>query len=71
MGKWSIPFRITGEDGKNGADGRVIEFIYRLLPNYDTYLVLRDFLNKPENKGLGKWSPNRHANLSSPELSQL
>jgi hypothetical protein len=50
IGKWSSPFRITGEDGKNGTDGRTIEFIYRLLPNYDSYIVLRNFLSKSENK---------------------
>lgn len=50
VGDWSVPFRITGEDGKNGSDGRVIEFIYRLLPNYNTYLILKDFLNRSENK---------------------
>jgi hypothetical protein len=35
-----VPFRITGDDGKNGADGRVTEFIYRQLPDYDTYISL-------------------------------
>lgn len=46
---WSLPLRITGEDGKNGADGRVIEFIYRLVPNYESFTQLRNFLNIREN----------------------
>lgn len=50
MGEWSIPIRITGEDGKDGADGRVIEFIYRQVPNYEKYTELRYFLNVKENK---------------------
>ena len=37
---WCSPFRLTGEAGKNGADGRVTEFIYRLVPDFDTYKEL-------------------------------
>lgn len=50
ISEWSVPFRITGEDGKNGADGRVIEFIYRQVPDYETFVQLRNYLDKPENK---------------------
>jgi hypothetical protein len=33
---WSKPIRITGKEGKQGADGTFIEFIYALTdtPNY-------------------------------------
>ena len=37
---WCLPFRLTGEAGKNGADGRVTEFIYRLVPDFETYKKL-------------------------------
>ena len=43
--QWSVPFRMTGDDGKSGSDGRTIEFIYRLLPDYDTFLKLYKYLN--------------------------
>lgn len=36
---------MTGDDGKSGSDGRTIEFIYRLLPDYDTFLKLYKYLN--------------------------
>ena len=34
---WQTPTRLTGEDGHNGTDGSSIEFIYRLISNYDNY----------------------------------
>lgn len=37
---WCNPFRLTGDDGKNGVDGRVTEFIYRLIPDLETYKLL-------------------------------
>lgn len=40
-----MPIRLTGKDGKNGVDGSNIEYIYRLIPDYDTYLKLRDQLS--------------------------
>lgn len=45
---WETPVRITGKDGKNGVDGSSIEFIYRLLPNNDSYTKLSRYLT--ENK---------------------
>lgn len=36
QGEWSTPVRITGEDGKDGQDGKSIEFIYKVsnrVPN--------------------------------------
>lgn len=39
-----MPFRLTGEAGKNGADGRATEFIYRLVPDYETYKELKKAL---------------------------
>lgn len=36
QGEWSTPVRITGENGKDGQDGKSIEFIYRVsnrVPN--------------------------------------
>lgn len=36
QGKWSTPVRITGENGKDGQDGKSIEFIYKVsnrVPN--------------------------------------
>ena len=47
-GEWSTPFRLTGADGKDGKDGETIEFIYRLLPDVDTYIALKQYLT--ENK---------------------
>lgn len=44
LGNWCTPFRLTGEAGKSGADGRVTEFIYRLLPDYKTYEDLSNHL---------------------------
>ena len=41
---WCEPFRLTGEAGKSGADGRVTEFIYRLLPDLETYNELSKHL---------------------------
>lgn len=41
---WATPIRLTGENGQDGVDGTNIEFIYRLLPNRDTYIALREFL---------------------------
>ena len=35
---------MTGEKGEDGVDGDNIEFIYRLLPNKDTYIALRNYL---------------------------
>ena len=51
---WCTPFRLTGEAGKNGADGRVTEFIYRLIPDYEMYKDLVNYLDRnklysPEN----------------------
>lgn len=40
-----MPIRLTGKDGKNGVDGNNIEYIYRLIPDYDTYLKLREQLS--------------------------
>lgn len=48
VGKWSTPIRLNGVDGKNGVDGDNIEFIYRLLPDYDSYVVLRNHLSTEE-----------------------
>lgn len=42
---WSTPVRLTGENGQDGVDGNNIEFIYRLLPNRDTYIALREYIN--------------------------
>lgn len=40
VNSWCEPFRLTGEDGQDGVDGSVTEFIYRLLPDYKTYQQL-------------------------------
>lgn len=45
-GEWSTPFRITGDDGQDGTDGTTIEFIYRLLPDMETYEALRLWLEE-------------------------
>lgn len=42
---WCVPIRLTGKDGKNGVDGNNIEYTYRLIPDYDTYLKLREQLS--------------------------
>lgn len=54
---WCSPIRMSGKDGKNGVDGQSIEFIYRLLPNYETYLDLFEHLSEnklysPDEKGV-------------------
>lgn len=46
IGDWCVPFRLTGEKGASGADGRTIEFIYRLLPDVETYTNLSEHLSK-------------------------
>lgn len=48
IGEWSVPFRITGEDGENGVDGTNIEFIYRQLPSMDIYTSLSAWLETNE-----------------------
>lgn len=53
IAEWCEPFRMTGDRGLSGADGRVIEFIYRLLPSMEVYNALKRSL---ENKKLP--SPN-------------
>lgn len=42
LNNWCSPFRLTGENGKNGVDGVRSEFIYRLLPDITSYENLRD-----------------------------
>jgi hypothetical protein len=46
---WQSPSRLTGEDGKNGTDGTSIEFIYRLISNYDNFVKLKTELSDPAN----------------------
>lgn len=60
-----MPFRITGDDGKNGADGRVTEFIYRQLPDYDTYISLWDHLGIKELPSVNEpnYIPNRNDDI--------
>ena len=36
-GKWSIPFRITGDNGKDGEDGKYLEFIYKHFASEQTW----------------------------------
>lgn len=42
---WTVPTRLTGEKGEDGVDGDNLEFIYRLLPNRDAYIALREYIN--------------------------
>lgn len=42
---WCEPFRMTGEDGKNGTDGRNIEFIYRQVQNIEVYNTLKRYID--------------------------
>ena len=70
IANWNAPFRLTGDDGRDGADSRGIEFIYRRLPNINSYYNLVDFLefNKLDNTDLpevndylnidSKWTPS-------------
>lgn len=46
VGTWSEPFCITGEDGKDGADGVSTEFIYRLISNKENYEDLKKYLTQ-------------------------
>lgn len=43
VNNWCSPFRLTGENGKNGVDGYRSEFIYRILPNITSYENLKEF----------------------------
>lgn len=68
MGDWCVPFRLTGEAGKNGADGRVTEFIYRLVPDFETYKKLKPWTNKLYSPGYEDDKiplPNDDLNLST------
>ena len=59
IGEWSAPFRITGHNGENGADGSNIEYIYALCddeaslkyPQNDTDSNKNIFFNNVENAG--------------------
>ena len=62
QGDWSVPIRITGEDGVNGTDGTNIEFIYRLLPHKEDYFRLREF---HENSSIKLWSNPSESMMSS------
>jgi hypothetical protein len=57
---------LTGENGKNGVDGRVIEFIYRLLPDLNTYNLLVRALsyNKLESPNIDNSVPIVNDNLN-------
>lgn len=50
VNSWCEPFRLTGEDGQDGVDGSLTEFIYRLLPDYETYKKLSNYLNISGNE---------------------
>ena len=70
IANWNEPFRLTGDDGRDGTDSRGIEFIYRRLPSINSYYKLVDFLefNKLDNTDLpevndylnidSKWTPS-------------
>lgn len=36
-GKWSVPFRITGDNGKDGEDGKYLEYIYKCFTSKQTW----------------------------------
>lgn len=65
IANWNAPFRLTGDDGRDGTDSRGIEFIYRRLPNINSYYKLVDFLefNKLDNTDLPE--VNDHLNIDS------
>lgn len=41
---WSVPVKITGDDGVAGTDGLTTEFIYRLISNEDNFKQLVEYL---------------------------
>lgn len=45
---WCLPFRLTGDDGKDGVDGTLTEFIYRRLKDFATYEALVKYLEDNE-----------------------
>ncbi len=59
IGEWSAPFRITGHNGENGADGSNIEYIYALCDDEDSLKYPKNgadsakntFFNNVESKG--------------------
>ena len=59
IGEWSSPFRITGHNGENGADGSNIEYIYALCddeaslkyPKNGADSAKNTFFNNVESKG--------------------
>lgn len=58
---------MTGADGKNGVDGDLIEFIYRLVPTHEDYLNLRNFhlsSDKLESKDERGFVPDKNDNLN-------
>jgi hypothetical protein len=70
IGEWSEPFCITGENGRDGADGVSKEFIYRLISNKDNFDQLKDWLSdeghKLENTPTGV-VPTRKDNICETE----
>lgn len=43
---WSVPVKITGDDGVAGTDGLTTEFIYRLISNEDNFKQLVEYLSE-------------------------
>lgn len=43
---WSVPVKITGDDGVAGTDGLTTEFIYRLISNEDNFKKLVEYLSE-------------------------
>jgi hypothetical protein len=36
-GPWGTPFRLTGDNGKNGEDGKYMEFVYKRFKAEQTF----------------------------------
>lgn len=60
-GPWSEPVRITGEDGKNGKDGKTIEFIYKHFNN--------ETISTENPTGDTSYNPNRWTAYNAPKYT--
>lgn len=69
--KWSAPFRLTGDDGKDGVDGTLTEFIYRQLPDYTSYGLLWEYLSNNELPSLNEpgYVPYRKDDIAETDWS--
>ena len=64
---WSTPFKITGEDGKNGTDGTYQEFIYRQTEKESNRPEIPESAHSTKGDVPDLW--NNHPQGVTPELT--